>query len=359
MYRVTWVTAATDNPMGQQRYEDEIQRAMLRIAGPEWHFELVTVTSARSSNRAAKRIPMRLNHVAPVRLSRLVGRVLYGRPHLVHRFDLRLPLPWGAEVVTVHDLPPLRFSDEGCLTRSAVTSARRAARIIVPSTFAGKELVELIGVTAFEIIPYGVSDPYRDVVAATDVELTALGITTPFLLHAAGATQRKNLIGLADAWTQLSSQHRELSLVLCGLPDHRRDEAFGAAPRLVKTGRLEQQVLASLMRRASAVVVPSTYEGFGLPALEGMACGVPVVATARGALPEVCGDAALLVEPDGASIAAGIERVLNDEDLAKRLRRKGPARAAHFEWDAAAREHLRVYRETLSGRSDSESRMRP
>jgi len=101
------------------------------------------------------------------------------------------------------------------------------------------------------------------------------------------------------------------------------------------------------MRRATLVVVPSTYEGFGLPALEGMACGVPVVAARRGALPEVCANAGLLVEPDGASLAKGIDRVLTDEKLANDLRHNGPKRAAEFDWDFAAHEHLRVYAEVL------------
>ena len=102
------------------------------------------------------------------------------------------------------------------------------------------------------------------------------------------------------------------------------------------------------MRRASAVVVPSTYEGFGLPALEAMVCGTPVVAARRGALPEVCGDAALLVEPDGAAIAEGIERVLAEEALAGDLRDRGLRRAAEFDWDIAARRHLQVYRAALA-----------
>jgi glycosyltransferase involved in cell wall biosynthesis len=348
MYRVTWVTIATANPMGQQHYEQEIQAALQRVAGPEWSFELVTVGSARSRMAGAKRVPTRLNDAAPLPVSRVAGRLLYGTPDLVHRFDLRLPAAWGPEVVTVHDLPPLRFPDEGQLTRAAAASARRAARVVVPSRFAGEELARLIGVSDAEVIPHGISDDYRHSVEAGDDELSSLGISAPFVLHAGGASERKNLSGLADAWRWLADRHPRLTLVLCGPADPRRDLTFEGLERVVKTGRLEPTVVGALMRRAEAVVVPSTYEGFGLPALEAMTCGACVIAARRGALPEVCGDAALLVEPDGGGIADGIERVLTDRAFAEELGRRGLRRAEDFDWDRAARAHLRVYRSALN-----------
>jgi alpha-1,3-rhamnosyl/mannosyltransferase len=334
--------------MGQQRYENEIQRELVEVADGTWQFSLRRVTSARSSIDGAAKVPSRLNRAAPLPLSRLVGGLVYGRPDLVHRFDLRLPAPLGPEVVTVHDLPPLRFPDEGTLTASAAAGARRARRIICPSEFAASEVRELLGVDAIDTIPYGVSDDYLHAPPAGDDELAAHGIDRPFVLHAAGASARKNLRGLATAWRTISGDRDDVLLVLCGPADARRDEAFAGLPRVVMTGRLESPAVASLMRRAAAVVVPSVYEGFGLPALEGMVCGTPVVAARRGALPEVCGDAALLVEPDGEAIADGLLAVLEDAQLAERLRAQGPARAGRFSWRRAAEEHLRVYREALA-----------
>jgi alpha-1,3-rhamnosyl/mannosyltransferase len=109
-------------------------------------------------------------------------------------------------------------------------------------------------------------------------------------------------------------------------------------------------VVARLTAASSAVVVPSLYEGFGLPALEGMACGTVVVAANRGALPEVCGEAGLLVEPDPAGLAYGMERALTDAALIQRLRTAGPKRAALFSWAVAARAHLDVYERLLDDR---------
>jgi glycosyltransferase involved in cell wall biosynthesis len=347
MPRVVWSTIATGDPMGQQRYETEIQAAIRRVAGAEWSFEAVTVASARSSMVGAKRFSTRLNRSLPLPASRLAGRYLYGDPELVHRFDLRLPAAYGCEVVTIHDLPPMRFRDEGELTRAALPGARKATRVIVPSAFARDEMAELIDLQECVIIPHGVSDDYALSQPATDEALQRRGIRTPFLLHAAGAGERKNLAGLADAWRRLSTLHPDLTLVMAGTADQRRDRAFAGLPRTLKVGRLESPELATLMRRAAVVVVPSTYEGFGLPALEGMACGVPVVAARRGALPEVCGDAGVLVEPDGASLAEGVDRVLTDDALAGDLRQLGAKRAAEFDWDVAGRAHLRVYAEAL------------
>jgi alpha-1,3-rhamnosyl/mannosyltransferase len=332
--------------MGQQHYESEIQRALHASAGSEWDFDPILIAPARTHPPGTKRMSVQLSETAPVSVSRALGRVLYGNPDLVHRFDLRLPSAWGREVVTIHDLPPLRFPDEGRLTRSAAAGARRAARVIAPSAFAAMELGDLLGIADVVVIPHGLS-AHCSSPAATEVELSAKGIAGPFLLHAAGATMRKNLVGLADAWRIVAGLHPDLTLVLCGAADPRRDRAFAGADRIVKTGRLGQAEIAGLMRRATAVIVPSIYEGFGLPALEGMACGVPVVAANRGALPEVCGDAALLVEPDGPAIAEAIERVLTDEPFAAKLRIRGPRRAATFDWGRAARAHLRVYEAAL------------
>jgi glycosyltransferase involved in cell wall biosynthesis len=275
-----------------------------------------------------------------------MGSLTYRTRHLVHRFDLRLP-PAGREVVTVHDLPPRRFADEGVVPRSAAESLKRAHAVICPSQFAASEVRELLGAERLTVIPYGVSAAFRDVESANVEELHRLGITQPYFIHAAGATERKNLPALAAAWRHVVVLHPEAALVLCGPPDPRRTQAFDGMPRVHLLGYQTPETVARLTAASAAVVVPSLYEGFGLPALEGMACGVPVVAARRGALPEVCADAALLVEPDADGLAEGLHRVLSDDALSQHLGSAGRQRAAGFTWERAAHEHLALYERAL------------
>jgi len=132
--------------------------------------------------------------------------------------------------------------------------------------------------------------------------------------------------------------------VLVGPSDERRDRLFGALSGTVRTGRLDAESVPRLMAAAAAVVVPSLYEGFGLPALEAMAAGVPVVAARRGALPEVCGDAALLVETDADSLAEGMVAVLARDAATDARVERGRRRAEGFTWEASAAAHATLWR---------------
>jgi glycosyltransferase involved in cell wall biosynthesis len=131
---------------------------------------------------------------------------------------------------------------------------------------------------------------------------------------------------------------------MCGPPDARRDALFNGRDRVRVLGKVPRKILLGLMSSASVVVVPSVYEGFGLPALEGMACGTPVVAAAASALPEVCGNAALLAEPTAQGLAAALCRVLRDDALASALRSRGRGHASKFTWQASAMQHLAAYK---------------
>jgi glycosyltransferase involved in cell wall biosynthesis len=343
MPTITWSTIATSNPMGQQVYEREIRHALRQIAQNEWTFRDVRVCPMRTSLAEAVRVPTRFVQHVPLTVARAVGGLVYRSTDLVHRLDLRLPPALGPEVITVHDLPPLRFPDEGRLPASAAAGARRARMVICPSGFSADEVRGLLGVKRIEVIPYGLSPVFRDPVPADDATLARLGIRRRFVLHAAGATARKNLPELARAWGDVAERYRDAQLVLCGPPDRRRDAAFAGLERVVLAGHLSPNEVASLMARAAVVVVPSVYEGFGLPALEGMACGAPVVAARAGALPEVCGDAAILVEPTAPALADGLSAVLGERALAEELSAAGPPHASRFSWSAAADAHLSVY----------------
>lgn len=342
---MTWSVGATDNPMGQQHYEHEIQRAIHDLPDPRgWRFELKRLAPLRAQIEGASRFPARLLRSSGDLTARAVGRTTYAKAGFVHRFDLRLPPAGAREVVTAHDLPPLRFPDEGGLPSWVGASARRAYGLIVPSTFASEELRSLLGVTRTWVVPLGLSSPYVAPRAASEAELAAFDLSGRFVLHAAGASDRKNLAGLAAAWPKVRAR-ADVTLVLAGPPDPRRDRLFAGLPDVRIIGKQPPETVARLMSAAAAVVVPSLYEGFGLPVLEGMACGVPVVAAATGALPEVSGDAALLVQPHAYGLAEGLSIVLEDEAIAARLRAAGPRRAAQFSWQRAAERHLDVYDE--------------
>lgn len=331
--------------MGQQACESNLERALLELGAGQWELTSVEVTSWRNRASGAVRVPLGPLWSSPFAATRAVGRLVYPRHDLCHRLDLRCP-PGRREVITVQDLPGLHFDDEGVVPRSSVASLRRARAVIAVSRFTASEL-ERIGVRDVRVIPNGLDPRYADTAPASQATLERIGVDGPFVLHAAGATRRKNLEGLAAAWALVRRERPDLSLLLAGPPHPRRDALFADLGGTKILGRLEPVEVAALMRVAAAVVVPSVYEGFGLPALEGMALGTPVVAAARGALPEVCGDAALLVEPDGAALAEGLLQVVGDAALAARLREAGPRRAASFSWTRVARETLAVYDEAL------------
>jgi glycosyltransferase involved in cell wall biosynthesis len=179
--------------------------------------------------------------------------------------------------------------------------------------------------------------------------LDGLRLPAEFVLHSGGATTRKNLAALADAWHLLAPRHPQVALVLCGPPDSRRTALFADLPRVRMLGKVARTTQLALMSAATVVVVPSTYEGFGFPALEAMARGTAVVAADCGALPEICGGAAALCEPTPDALAAAVSELLSDAARRAALAAQGPAQAKIFTWQRSAREHARVYADALSG----------
>jgi glycosyltransferase involved in cell wall biosynthesis len=179
-----------------------------------------------------------------------------------------------------------------------------------------------------------------------------MGLEGPFLLHVGAVQARKNCLRLVEAFERLPGH---AVLVLAGGAGFEADQIFAridlspARGRIRRLGYVDAQTRAKLYRTAAALAFPSLDEGFGLPVVEAMACGLPVLTSNRSALPEVAGDAALLVDPFNVDeIADGLERLLPDEELRAGLRRKGLERAAEFTWRRAAEQTWRVYRETLA-----------
>lgn len=342
--RLAIATLAVGLPMGQQVYESELGRRASAELGPDWKVDRIVVRTLRSPLPGTVRIPSRLLIGASPALRRGAGRVIYRGQEIVHRMDLRLPPAPRPEVLTVHDIVPFRFPDEGRMPSDAVITARRAAVVICPSQFAADEVASGLGVASPVAIHNGVDDRFFGASPLPEAELEARGIRPPFVVHAGGCTERKNLAGLADAWPRVRSARPDATLVLIGPEDDRRNRLFDPLAGTVRLGRVDDATVQGLMAASAAVVVPSTYEGFGLPALEAMAVGVPVVAAARSSLPEVCGDAAYLVEPDGPDLAEGVVAALEGGPDTRSMIERGRVRAKSFTWEASVAAHAAVWR---------------
>ena len=342
--RLALVTLAAHQRMGQQVYEQEVARRAGGVLGATWDVDPVVVRSLRSPLPGTVRLPSRLLADSAPWLRRLTGRAVYRGFDIVHRFDLRLPPAPHPEVLTVHDVVSWRFADEARPPSDAAASARRAVVVVCPSQFSVDEVERQLGVVGAVAIPNGVDRAFLDATPLPSERLAALGIRPPFVVHAGGCTERKNLAGLAGAWALVRSVRADAMLVMMGPADPRRDRRFAPLPGTVLIGRVDDQTARGVLAAAAAVVVPSVYEGFGLPALEGMAVGVPVVAARRSSLPEVCGDCAHLVEPDPSGLADGLIAALEGGPDTSAMVERGRDRARRFSWEASAAAHAELWR---------------
>jgi glycosyltransferase involved in cell wall biosynthesis len=252
------------------------------------------------------------------------------------------PLAWPRNVLVMHDAAVLR--EPGAYSRAYVlwhrrfglAAARRALAVITVSEFSRRELISLAGLdpALVHVVPGGVSERFHPGVDHERVT-SKLGLHRPYVLTIATADRRKNLASLAVAAAHLAGDGIEL--VWAG-DDRPYFSASEAIPGLRALGYVDEADLPGLYAGAKAFVLPSRYEGFGLTCLEAMACGVPVVAANRAALPETCGDGALLVDPDDPdAVADALGRAVGDVKLRSRLRAQGLERSAQLSWDLAAR----------------------
>lgn len=256
----------------------------------------------------------------------------------------------AAEVMTVHDLTCVRFP-ELCTTDTLQYPAlirralRRGAWVHAPSHATADEVVATFDAEPERVVvvPLGVTRPPAD--APGDAhEGRRLANAERYFLALGTVEPRKGLPTLVAAFDEVVATHGDVRLVIAG-PDGWGSTALeaalarhrGAAGRTVRLGWLDEGDRAHLLRGATALAYPSIYEGFGLPPLEAMAEGVPVLSTTAGSLPEVLGDGALLVAPeDPVALAAAMTAVLDDEDERARLVAAGHERAERWTWDATA-----------------------
>jgi glycosyltransferase involved in cell wall biosynthesis len=268
---------------------------------------------------------------------------------LFHGLNQRMPhMSVRRRVCTFHDLFVMTgdYSTREFRTRfsaQARTAAERADLIIAVSSFTAGQVRDLLGVEAsrLRVIHHGVR-----ALPAMDIE------RQPVVLSVGAVQARKNTRGLVEAFERMPPPWR---LVLAGsatgygagqiLASIRESSA---RDRIRVTGYVSTEELGRLYGKASVFAFPSLDEGFGMPVLEAMACAVPVVASNRSALPEVCGDAALLVDPlDIEDLAAALVRAGTDPELRRELIARGKNRAAGFTWTAAVEATWGVYRELL------------
>jgi len=260
------------------------------------------------------------------------SRLLYSPANLA-------PVLHPRNAVVIHDAAALRHPEAyspayvAYQRRLLPRLARRARLLITVSEFSRGELVELLGVAPerVTVIPEGVDERFAAAVADPAIQ-ARYGLERPYVLVVGTVSARKNLAVLERAERALRS--RGADLVLAGSD---RGYLRGASGSLRRLGYVPEPDLPSLYAGAVALAMPSRYEGFGLPCLEAMAAGVPVVAAARGALPETVGEAGLLVDPDDSKeFAAALSDVMVDAGLRAKLRDAGRRRAARFTWSATA-----------------------
>ena len=361
------VSAVPARPVGAGVYT--IQIASRLAAHPD--VDLVLVTRVDDADRWAEIAPdAELHAEVPTRrparlvweqrrapeLARRVRADLWHGPH--YTMPLRVGIP---SVVTIHDLtffdhPEWHERSKVAFFRRMIrASVRRATGLISVSDHTARRLEAVLHPTQpVTVAAHGVDHERFTTAADPAADLATLartGIAEPYVAFVGTIEPRKDVPALVRAFAAIADAHPGLRLVLAGADgwgaDAVRDTvaASGRTTRILRPGYLPAEALAPFLRRAAVVAYPSLEEGFGLPALEALACGAPVVTTSGSAMADVCGDAALLVPPARPDLlAAALGTVLDDPATAARLRAAGPVRAAGFTWESALDAHLRAYR---------------
>jgi len=365
---------------GIGRVAEKLISHLAELEGPERYLALFSdpFLQAEYSRRWAGRKNLE-TELIPWKIFSSAGQIALPRflrrrgVSLFHSLNFFLPLGPGRVpmISTVHDLIPLKFPHFTPKARKTRFNflfrfllrrcSNRARRIMTVSEHTAADLRQCLGIRPEKIavVPNGVDEVYRPL----EPEGTRAGLPEgfppgkPFALYVGRFDPYKNVPGLIRAFARARAEGlREARLVVVGHRDERYPEAFREADRLLLgpdvtflDGASESE-LVSLYNAARVLVLPSFYEGFGLPPLEAMACGTPVAVSDRGSLPEVVGDAGLYLNPEREeNIAAALLKIWNDEGLRTELSRRGLRRAAEFSWGAAAERTRKAYRAVLAG----------
>jgi glycosyltransferase involved in cell wall biosynthesis len=289
-----------------------------------------------------------------------VAPLLVGRYDVLHfPYDSAVAWKRGKFVSTIHDVKPLLFPQ----LRRRVNVNRRIEQWLVGNRWQKIDHV-------ITISEHSRQDLLRHAPLRSDqVTVTPLGLDAqrfrpaprhrgqrPYVLCVAGSDPTKNVGDLVEAYAKLSEPlHGQFDLLLAGDVCKREDiraaiDRLTIGSRVKLVGRISDDDLIAYYQQATVFVFPSLYEGFGLPVLEAMGCGCPVICSDRSSLPEVVGDAALLIDPnDSNQLVSTLTRVLESPSLQEALRTKGLARAAQFSWNRTAAETVAVYRRMVGG----------
>ncbi|MFQ6057984.1 MAG: glycosyltransferase family 4 protein [Anaerolineae bacterium] len=359
--------AATSHFPGIGRYVINLARAMTPLLGGDERLVLLR-DPTQLSPWDLKALAGERVQVIDVPLSPFSPRQQWGIPRLLRRCQAGLYhspyysmpyLPGVPTVLTVYDLIPLRYpqyvSAQARLLFRWMTALalRAAAYVIAISQVTRRDLLTTYHPPSERVtaIPLAADPAFRpqspEAVTALRVRLN---LPDQYVLYLGINKPHKNLVRLIEAWAAISYQ-----LVVAGYWDPRYPQAQERARQLSLEGCVRflgpvaEEDLPALYSGATCFVFPSLYEGFGLPVLEAMSCGAPVVCSDTSSLPEIVGGAALTFDPlDVTEMAAKIEEALGDEALRGEMREQGLRQAAKFSWERTARETLRVYREAAS-----------
>lgn len=315
----------------------------------------ISAAAARSSLEVVPLNGRRYSPFAQAGWAALMARGEVGDVTFFPHWDvplLRLP---RRSVVTIHDLIHLQVKGAASPARRAVArsmigaAVRGATRLIADSAFTRQDLVSGFPAAAgrVDVVPLGVSEIFS--MPAKPLAATAVDVLQPYILCVANRKPHKNLVAAVEVLARLAPTHRTLRLVFAGerfaswKQTLARARALHVASRIVDLGTMPDETLHALYANAAVYLHPSRYEGFGLPILEAMASGAPVVASSTTSIPEVAGRAAALVDPDDIeAMTAAVARLLDSRVERERTSAAGRRQAALFPWSGAAAATQRI-----------------
>lgn len=369
-------TAAHEQGAGIGRYVRELVRALAALDDSTSYRLFV----AGAQRRALPPLPganfaWHPTRITPLWFARLWHRLQLPLPveaftgpvRLFHATDFTLPptLPGTRTLLTVHDLSFVRAPEtttpvlKAYLDAVVPRSVRRATHVLADSQATKDDLVELYGTPPDKVTVLlgGVNPEFRPVTDAGARQAARARYDlppNPYVFSVGTVQPRKNYARLIEALAALGPQYADYHLVIAGgrgwldAPIYQTVRDLGMGERVHFTGFARDEDLPALYSDAVCLAYPSLYEGIGLPVLEAMACGTPVVTSTVSSLPEVAGDAALLVDPyDVEALAGALRRLLDDSALRETLIARGTHQAAFFTWERAAAQLLAVYRQMV------------